>query len=172
MRNTKVRRTTTTPRKIIRLDVAALSLVQWKVQMATNHQMCVRFMQERPYISAHSEAHPLNQAGLSPEAKVHYYMALNFKNLKDPKLGLTDKITFGKFKDCRVCDIIKDHYEYLIWAEKQRFVKFQQDVTNLILEQAHFEKGVEPVKVSTDTFMKPTGSYVFDESDWEDDIPW
>lgn len=106
-------------------------------------------------------------------------MALNFKNLRDPKLGLTDKLTFGKFKDCRLCDIIEDHYEYLIWAEKQGYVKFQQDVTNLILEQANFEKWVKPTELeTTDTYLKRnlghyssySRDYVF--SDMEDDIPF
>lgn len=97
-------------------------------------------------------------------------MALNFRNLKDPKLGLTDKLTFGKFKDCRLCDIIEDHYEYLIWAEKQGYVKFQQDVTNLILEQAHFEKRVEPVKPDLYEVVTTRVRYSFD--DIYDDIPF
>lgn len=97
-------------------------------------------------------------------------MALNFRNLKDPKLGLLDKLTFGKFKDCRLCDIIEDHYEYLIWAETQGYVKFQQDVTNLILEQAHFEKWTEPVDANKhqDLYEKITRQ----DYDWEDDVPF
>lgn len=71
-------------------------------------------------------------------------MAINFSKLKDPKLQMLDKLTFGKLKDCRVCDVIEDHYEYLIWAEKQGFVKFSQEVTDCILEQAYFEKWVAP----------------------------
>lgn len=100
-------------------------------------------------------------------------MALNFKNLRDPKLGLTDKLTFGKFKDCRLCDIIEDHYEYLIWAEKQNFVKFQPEVTSLILEQAHFERWTEPEEPKPE--VKYSGnSYnlvIFDEL-YDDDIPF
>jgi len=106
-------------------------------------------------------------------------MALNFKNLKDPKLGLTDKLQFGKFKDCRLCDIIEDHYEYLIWVEKQGFVKFQQEVTDLILEQGNFEKWQPPLEIeTTDTYLRKqlghysnyARDYVF--SDMEDDIPF
>ena len=98
-------------------------------------------------------------------------MALNFKNLRDPKLGLTDKLTFGKFKDCRLCDIIEDHYEYLIWAEKQGYVKFQQDVTNLILEQAHFEKWVEPEEPEVKYSGNSYNLAIFDEL-YDDDIPF
>jgi hypothetical protein len=65
-------------------------------------------------------------------------MALQFNKLKNPKLGLTDTITFGKLSGCRVCDVAQDHYEYLIWAEKSGFVKFQPDVITLLQEQASF----------------------------------
>lgn len=65
-------------------------------------------------------------------------MALQFKNIKNPKLGLTDTITFGKLKGCRVCDVAQDHYEYLIWAERSGYVKFQPEVVSLIQEQASF----------------------------------
>ena len=101
-------------------------------------------------------------------------MALNFKNLKNPKLGLLDKLQFGKFKDCRICDIVEDHYEYLIWAEKQGYVKFQQEVTDLILEQANFERWQpteEPVRDPhhpSNWFDDPTMDY----SDWTEDVPF
>lgn len=112
-------------------------------------------------------------------------MAINFNKLKDPKLGMLDNITFGKLSGCRVCDVIQDHYEYLIWCEKQGFVKFQQDVTDLILEQANFEKWqppVEPEVESIDTALRrklnafhggyssTSRDYTF--SDMEDDIPF
>ena len=58
---------------------------------------------------------------------VCFLMAISFNKLKDPKLGMLDKLTFGKLKDCRVCDVAQDHYEYLIWAEKNGFVKFQPE---------------------------------------------
>lgn len=67
-------------------------------------------------------------------------MAINFKNIKDPKLGLTDVISFGKLKGCRVCDVIEDYYEYLIWAEKQGYLKFQAIVIEVIQDAAKFEK--------------------------------
>ena len=96
-------------------------------------------------------------------------MAINFNKLKDPKLQMLDKLTFGKFKDCRVCDIIQDHYEYLIWAEKQGFVKFSQEVTDCILDQANFEKWEAPVEDQPKEIMY---SPIFGFSDMEDDIPF
>lgn len=103
-------------------------------------------------------------------------MAISFNKLKDPKLGLTDKLTFGKLKDCRVCDVIQDHYEYLIWCEKQGYVKFQQEVTDLILEQANFEKWQAPVE-DTPPHNPYHISNWFDDpkmdfSDWTEDIPF
>jgi uncharacterized protein (DUF3820 family) len=99
-------------------------------------------------------------------------MAISFNKLKDPKLGLMDKLTFGKLLGCRVCDVVQDHYEYLIWCEKQGFVKFQQDVTDLILEQAHFERWKVPTgeDVVVDTYDKFNG-YVTSDN-WDDDIPF
>lgn len=67
-------------------------------------------------------------------------MAIQFKKLRDPKLGLTDKLTFGKLAGCRICDVAQDHYEYLIWAEKSGYVKYQKEVIELIQEQASFAR--------------------------------
>lgn len=75
-------------------------------------------------------------------------MAISFNKLKSPKLGLTDIITFGKLKDCRVCDVVQDHYDYLIWAEKQGYVKFNKEVEVLICETASFERWEAPVEDS------------------------
>ena len=80
-------------------------------------------------------------------------MAKSFSTLKDPKLGLLDQITFGKLKGCRVCDVIEDHHEYLIWAEKQGYCKFQQIVIETICEIANFEKWESPDKIKVvDTY--------------------
>lgn len=98
-------------------------------------------------------------------------MAVSFNKLKDPKLSLTDKITFGKLKDCRVCDVIQDHYDYLIWAEKEGYVKFQQIVIETIQEAANFAKWESPETTESpmvDTYDRFNGSL----GDWEDDIPF
>ena len=98
-------------------------------------------------------------------------MAIKFTKLRDPRLGLTDKLTFGKLAGCRICDVAQDHYEYLIWAEKSGFVKYQPEVVELIQEQASFAawethqaEEVDPYK---DDFNLPK-PLVFDE----DDVPF
>lgn len=73
-------------------------------------------------------------------------MAKSFSSLKDPKLGMLDKFTFGKLKDCRVCDVIPDFYDYLIWAEKSGYVKYQPEVIAAIQTAADFSKCEAPVE--------------------------
>lgn len=104
---------------------------------------------------------------------LYYYMAKAFTNLKDPKLSLYDKLTFGKLKDCRVCDVIEDHYEYLIWCEKQGFVKFQKEVEEVIKEQANFKRweGVEE-HGSQDDIKDVYEKISRIDYDWEDDVPF
>lgn len=58
-------------------------------------------------------------------------MAKTFTNLKSTGLGLTDKITFGKYKNCRVCDILDD-WEYLTWLKRNTDIRFQTDVLQAI----------------------------------------
>lgn len=86
---------------------------------------------------------------------------------------MLDKLTFGKLKDCRVCDVIQDHYEYLIWCEKQGFAKYTKEVTDLILEQGNFEKFVEPTDDNKDyDFYEIVTRGASYEASWEDDIPF
>jgi hypothetical protein len=95
-------------------------------------------------------------------------MAINFKQLKDPKLALTDILSFGKLKGCRVCDIIEEHYEYLIFLDKQGIVKYQDIVLETIKEIAGY-KNWEPPEKPVESY-KPI-SYTFDDS-WTDDVPF
>jgi hypothetical protein len=97
-------------------------------------------------------------------------MAKSFSTLKSPLLALTDKLSFGKFKDCRLCDIIQDHYEYLIWAEKEGYVKYSKEVKDVILEQAHFERWKEP-EVEEDKPITHRVSSLFDDP-WDEDVPF
>ena len=78
-------------------------------------------------------------------------MSLQFRNLKSPLLNLEDKITVGKLSGCRVCDVVQDHYEYLIWADKAGIMKFSKIVVETIQEHAgykaqqrHYEEEVAP----------------------------
>ncbi len=101
---------------------------------------------------------------------LHYYMAISFNKLNPTKLRLADKLTFGKLKECRLCDIIQDHYEYLIWAEKQGFVQFSKEVEEVIQDQANFSRWQAPKEdVVVDTYDKFNG-YV--DSSWEEDVPF
>lgn len=91
-------------------------------------------------------------------------MAKAFKDIKSTLLGYTDKLPFGKFKDCRICDILAEEYEYLIFLEKDGYLKYNRDLTERIKQKAGFE--LEKVH------------YAEEEAPWEDgyedygDIPY
>ena len=55
-------------------------------------------------------------------------MAKTFGSLKSNRLDMLDKLTMGKFAGCRICDIIADDFEYLIWLNKQGFVNFTTEI--------------------------------------------
>ena len=107
-------------------------------------------------------------------------MAITFKQLKSPLLAPIDQIPIGKFKGCRVCDVIEDNYEYLMWAEKQGFMKYSQEVVELIQEVAHFAKQkihyteeVEPYLDETEEYLKKNSHYFKQPDDYyDDDIPF
>lgn len=52
---------------------------------------------------------------------------------------MTDTIRVGKLQGCRICDVVADHYEYLIWADKAGLMKFTGIVTETIAEHAGFK---------------------------------
>jgi len=95
-------------------------------------------------------------------------MAKAFTKLKDPKLGLTDIIPIGKFKGCRVCDVIKDDWEYLKWLHTNTSVKFQEAVLDEITAawdswsmDTHYKEEIAPYDTRNQWF-----------SDMEEDIPF
>ena len=73
-------------------------------------------------------------------------MAKTFGSLKSTKLDMTDKLTIGKFAGCRICDIIKDDFEYLIWLNKQGFANFTAPVMSDLLSRAGFKEAEEHYK--------------------------
>jgi hypothetical protein len=73
-------------------------------------------------------------------------MAKTFGSLKSNKLDMLDKLTMGKFADCRICDIIEDNFEYLIWLNKQGFVNFTAPVMSDLLSRAGFKEAEEHYK--------------------------
>jgi hypothetical protein len=70
-------------------------------------------------------------------------MAKTFGSLKSNKLDMMDKLTMGKFAGCRICDIIADDFEYLIWLNKNGFVNFTAPVMSDLLSRAGFKEAEE-----------------------------
>lgn len=66
-----------------------------------------------------------------------------FKNLKKVTLDIQDKIPSGKLAGCRVCDVIEDHYEYLIWCNKNGMLHFSKPVITKIHQLAAYAENEE-----------------------------
>lgn len=90
-------------------------------------------------------------------------MAIQFKNIKSTKLELEDKLTFGKFAQCRICDIIEDQFEYLIWAHKAGLVVYSIQVMQKLISLAGYH---EQQRHYTEE-VKPWEKADYDESDYE-----
>ena len=73
-------------------------------------------------------------------------MAKTFGSLKSTKLDMMDKLTMGKFAGCRICDIIQEDFEYLIWLNKQGFANFTAPVMSDLLARAGFREAEEHYK--------------------------
>ena len=81
-------------------------------------------------------------------------MSLSFKSLKSPVLDLQDKILVGKLQGCRVCDVVQDHYEYLIWADKAGLMKFSKIVVETIQEMASFARWEQHIEEEVKPYLE------------------
>lgn len=70
-------------------------------------------------------------------------MAKSFGSLKSSQLELTDTLTFGKFATCRICDIIDDDFEYLIWLNKSGLVQYAKPVVEKLRVLSGFKEATE-----------------------------
>lgn len=96
-------------------------------------------------------------------------MAISFNKIKDPKLGLLDKFTFGKFQMCRICDILEDNYEYVLWLHSKQPDLFSPIV---IAEATQFKREAAQ-KIYEEEEVKPyTNTNPWSIDDWDDDIPF
>lgn len=80
----------------------------------------------------------------------------------------------GKLQGCRVCDVIPDHYEYLIWADKNGLLKFKSIVLETIKEHAgfkdqqrHYEEEIKPWEKEEHALEEVLP---WDKEDW--DVPF
>jgi hypothetical protein len=77
-------------------------------------------------------------------------MGLSFKNLKSASLAPTDKITKGKYLDCRVCDVVDD-FHYLLWAHSNGVFLLSKESMQLVQAkkdkyeaEIHYEQEIKP----------------------------
>ncbi len=78
-------------------------------------------------------------------------MAKTFTSIKNPALQLTDQLPFGKFKGCRICDILEDDWEYLKWMKQNTSINFSRPVLDSITarfsawaDETHYNEEVAP----------------------------
>lgn len=95
-------------------------------------------------------------------------MSKAFNSIKDPRLGLLGILPIGKFKNCRVCDIIEDDWEYLKWMHANTSVKFQQVVLDKITKKWKTASNVEHHANEVAPYLY-SGPWF---SDMEDDVPY
>ena len=69
-------------------------------------------------------------------------MAIAFGKLNKNQLAPTDKLPIGKFRDCRICDIWDEDFEYLVWLHKQGLVQYNIETMQGILKRAGFHEEV------------------------------
>jgi hypothetical protein len=77
-------------------------------------------------------------------------MSIQFKNLNVTSLAPTDKITKGKYKDCRVCDVASD-FVYLTWADKAGVLPLNAESKALVEkfrkqydDEVHYQQEIKP----------------------------
>lgn len=93
-------------------------------------------------------------------------MAISFSKISDPRFKLTDKLTFGKYQDCRVCDILEEGYEYVLWLHS-KMQNFSPEVIEKC-NQFKLDRVVEEEKNNNLAILKGD---MWDQS-WEEDIPF
>lgn len=81
-------------------------------------------------------------------------MSLAFNKLKSSLLGYTDKLTLGKFKDCRICDILDDDYEYLIYLEKAGYVKYNNDLIEKLKNMAAYFENIREFEEEISPYLE------------------
>lgn len=96
-------------------------------------------------------------------------MSITFARIKDPRIGLTDKLTFGKYTGCRVCDILEDDYEYVLWLESRMKVFSPVVIEECENLKRHSSFAIEEDNNKAIINRNPWG---LSDNDWDDDIPF
>jgi hypothetical protein len=78
-------------------------------------------------------------------------MAITFKNIKSPKLGLVDFFTFGKYQNCRVDSIVEMDYNYIMFLHNNNQNMFNTKVIDRCMllknvrdSEQHYQEEILP----------------------------
>lgn len=91
-------------------------------------------------------------------------MAIAFKNLKSPRLGLYDVIGFGQYKGCRAIDVADD-WEYWEFIQNKGYCKLTEDFRTKVLEHRTSQLAHRYTKEEVDPYLN-------DNEGFFDDIPF
>lgn len=91
-------------------------------------------------------------------------MAIAFKNLKSPLLGLYDVIGFGQYKGCRAFDVADD-WEYWEFIEKKGFYKLTHAFRTKVLDHKQAQLAHRHKEEEVDPYLNDNGGFF-------DDIPF
>ena len=79
--------------------------------------------------------------------------------VRDRLMSFAQTMPFGKFKDCRIVDIIDEEYEYLIWLSKNTSIRFSLPVMEELirrfagyLEERHYREEISPWEKEYDNY--------------------
>lgn len=84
-------------------------------------------------------------------------MAKSFSNIRS-SLGLLDFLTFGKFKNCRIDSIIEHDYEYLIYLDSKKIVKFDKPVMDALTKK--FKQHTHDINKADDESYEESDRFV------------
>jgi uncharacterized protein (DUF3820 family) len=96
-------------------------------------------------------------------------MAITFNKLKTSKLNLLDTFTFGKYQSCRVCDVLPESYEYVLWLHEKNPHMFTKEVVDSALILRREAVAERNQREEIDPYLAPANPWF---SDWNDDIPF
>ena len=85
-------------------------------------------------------------------------MSISFSKLRRTKLDPQSKLTFGKYKGCRICDVWDD-YEYFLWLAKENPGLFSQQCK----DNFHSAKALDDARRHQEEEVDPYINQSFDD---------
>lgn len=92
-------------------------------------------------------------------------MAIPFKALRDPRLGLDSVLDFGRHSGYTVSEVLKDRPEYIQWLivqGKKFYPSVHNEIYKIVADSELFKR-----RISKEVYYAHA-----DQDDWFDDVPF